>query len=309
MQHHRLIEKLPRWRGEIDPTWFANFLGVRTRWSFLDGLPQVAGKVQPRERVWSEPPLPEFNESYFEWIDVLEAVEAARGQFAMIELGAGYGRWLVVAVAALHHLNPLPYKLVAVEPEPTHFLWLKEHFTDNDIDPSQHDLHCAALTTHGRPVPFYVGNAAGWYGQAIADSVDRPSAIRSIWRQFKNPCVRLLGLKDREIERIEVSSVTLEAILDRHALVDLVDLDVQGVEAAVLSASIDALDKKVKRVHVGTHSPEIEAELREIFSRHGWRNLLDFSGQQKNPTPFGEIEFGDGVQSWVNPRLGTESDR
>ena len=40
-------------------------------------------------------PYPDFCEEYFEWIDVLESVLAADQQFVMIELGAGYGRWLV----------------------------------------------------------------------------------------------------------------------------------------------------------------------------------------------------------------------
>ena len=36
---------------------------------------------------------PAFDEEYCEWIDVLEAVQAAYGRFTMIEFGAGYSRW------------------------------------------------------------------------------------------------------------------------------------------------------------------------------------------------------------------------
>ena len=43
---------------------------------------------------------PSFNEEYFEWVDVLEAVVARAGMFTMLELGAGWGRWLANAAAA-----------------------------------------------------------------------------------------------------------------------------------------------------------------------------------------------------------------
>jgi hypothetical protein len=65
---------------------------------------------------------PAFPEEYLEWIDLLEAVANAQGKFTMIELGAGYGRWLVNAAVTLRQRKPtiVPF-LIGAEAEPTHF--------------------------------------------------------------------------------------------------------------------------------------------------------------------------------------------
>ncbi len=41
----------------------------------------------------------------------MEAVSQAQGTFIMFELGAGYGRWCINAMHALHFLNPIPYAM------------------------------------------------------------------------------------------------------------------------------------------------------------------------------------------------------
>ena len=51
----------------------------------------------------------------------------------MVELGAGYGRWIVNAAAAVRAYRDLPSSLTAVEAEPTHFRWLELHCSDNGV--------------------------------------------------------------------------------------------------------------------------------------------------------------------------------
>jgi hypothetical protein len=59
----------------------------------------------------------------------------------------------------------------------------------------------------------------------------------------------------------------------------------------------------VKRVHVGTHSREIEDGLRRLFRALGWQSLADYACLSSATTPFGMVSFRDGVQSWLNPRF------
>jgi hypothetical protein len=49
------------------------------------------------------PSYPAINEEIFEWRMLLSAVLAAKGSFAMVEAGAGYGRWLVAGALAAKH--------------------------------------------------------------------------------------------------------------------------------------------------------------------------------------------------------------
>jgi hypothetical protein len=85
--------------------------------------------------------------------------------------------------------------------------------------------------------------------------------------------------------------------------VDLIDLDVQGAEFVVLRGAISALNEKVKRVHIGTHGHEIELELRTLFRQNGWYKLNDYACHSTETTPWGDVTFDDGVQTWINPRL------
>ena len=297
--HHPALARLPCWEGRVAAGFTADFLGVRTRASYVEGM--VPGGIDAAHERHVRPPRPVFDEEYFEWVDVIDSVREARDRFVMIELGAGYGRWSVRAAAALRLLNPLPFRLVAVEAEPQHFRWLREHFRDNGIDPTKHDLIEAAVNASGEPVKFYVGNPSGWYGQAIAaDSA--PHRLRRLLRRARTA----LGWRGRPVpdqhgETLVVPGIALDALLRRLPRVDLVDLDVQGAELDVLTAAAPRLTRQVRRVHIGTHGPGIERGLRELFRAHGWRPVNDYPCLTRSSTPYGEIEFGDGVQTWINP--------
>jgi hypothetical protein len=92
-------------------------------------------------------------------------------------------------------------------------------------------------------------------------------------------------------------------VLDPLGVVDLVDADVQGAEAEIFEAAGDALDAKVRRVHIGTHGPELEERVRRFFTSRGWQCHFDFAGGGLRETPWGPVLFEDGAQSWLNPVL------
>ena len=216
------------------------------------------------------PPPPDAE--LFEWIDVLEAVTRAAGGFTMLELGAGYGRWIVNAAAALHAYSGLPPSLTAVEAEPTHFRWLELHCRDNDVDANL--VQAAVAPRRGR-VQFGVGQPASWYGQAIADGTWNP---------------------EREVT---VDAVTLSDLLEPLEHVDLIHCDIQGSEADVFEEAASAVAAKVQRVHVGTHGADVEGRLRMLFSSLGWESLNDYASGSSAETPWGKLDFQDGVQTWI----------
>ncbi len=242
-----------------------NWIGVTTRREFfVDDLRFVT--VTP----------PPAGTELFEWIDVLEAVIRADGRFTMLELGAGYGRWIVNAAAALHAYSGLPHSLTAVEAEPTHFRWLELHCRDNDIDAN---LVQAAVAPHRGSVDFSVGQPASWYGQAIADGTWSP-------------------------ERVErVDAVTLSDLLEPLERVELIHCDIQGAEAAVFEEAATFVDANAQRVHVGTHGQQVERRLRQLFTSLGWENVNDYASGTTAETPWGRMDFQDGVQTWLNPRF------
>jgi hypothetical protein len=178
--HHPVFTAFKRFQGVVPPGNHANFLGVMTRNEFAAGIITALGHRLP-EPGYFQADYPAFSEEYFEWVDLLEAVLDAREAFTMIELGAGYGRWLVNAwAAAKQQRNDLRITLVGVEAEPTHFTWLKQHFEDNGLDSAEHRLIEAAIDARDGVVNFYVGKPDEWYGQRIADVGDTEREVNPV---------------------------------------------------------------------------------------------------------------------------------
>ncbi|MBI5057046.1 MAG: class I SAM-dependent methyltransferase [Nitrospirae bacterium] len=248
--------------------WLHDFLGVRTRETFFNNMEN-----------YDPSSYPDYDEQYFEWTDVLEAACSSSGRFVMIELGAGWGRWLIRAATALRKINHIPSLLIGVEAEPDHYRWMVQHFLDNGIDPDSHQLIEAAVSDRDGNVMFYTGRADEWYGQAIAGKITASSSAK------------------------DIRSVSLNTLLAPLDSVDLIDLDVQGEELSVLSAASAELDRKVKKVHIGTHSLQVEKGLRAMFGKMGWISVYDFPCGGTSTTQYGDIIFLDGVQTWINPKL------
>ena len=299
MQHHPAITAHDAVVVPCSSGFDCDFLGVRTRRAFVQGM--VAEGLPS-----SRPPVyPSFDNEYFEWIDILEAAEQADETFVMIELGAGYGRWSARAAAAIRRRGNCRFQCVAVEAEPAHFRSIRDHFRDNDIDPDDHDLIWAAVDSRPGFVPFWVGAADQWYGQAIALNQSLPSLDVSTRRKLKarSALGRPPVISSTERTVAWIPCVTLAEVLAPYPRVDLIDLDVQGAEYDVLAAAIDLVDERVRRLHIGTHSRQIEERLRELMSSHSWENINDYPGQSTAQTPYGPIQFDDGVQTWVNPAM------
>jgi FkbM family methyltransferase len=217
-----------------------------------------------------------------EWAALTDAIQDAADPFTMIELGAGFGRWTVNAAAALRKIKPhTSYRLVAVEAEPTHFAWLRRHTRDNGLRRwsrrgSCRLIHAAVSGSEGED-DFYVGDPAGWYGQALV----RPENAGA----------------DAQVMRVE--TVRLSQLLRRLGFVDLVDMDIQGAELEVLAEARSELSR-VRRIYVETHSAAIDEALPEIFS--GWELVAAQPLGANAETPFGPAAYsGGGFQVWLNP--------
>ena len=301
-KHHKVFSFFKPFQGQCPAGQVIHgFLGTKTRPKFFAALAAQARDAPHHVSA----NYPAFSEAYFEWIDVLQSVVDAKKSYTMIELGAGIGCWAVRAAYALQQFNPnLPYRLIAVEAEPNHFEWMRDHFLDNGINPDHHLLIHAAVSEKPGEVSFYIKNPDGsadpsvWYGQALTKDyeVDVP-AEEAPYGHY--PVRR----HQSGAKSITVPAVTLASILDGLPEVDLIHLDIQRAELGVIRSAIHELGRKVKRLHIGTHGRDIENGLRELLKSHHWRLVADYPSFSREPTPWGPIDFLDGVQSWVNPRL------
>ena len=278
-RHHPLFQAFQQVEGWVEPGFEPSHYGA----SFRDWLFTGESKGLT-ERRWANVGNPDLGEEYFEWIALLAAVATAKERFRMFELGAGWGRWSVYA-AMLCRQRELPFHAVAIEPEPSHFEWLQMVFRDNGLDPAAHDLREAAVAPNARQVGLAgIDNPRQEYGHYVA------TGIKGLVRRLRG------GHQMRKVK-----AVSLASLLENDPRVDLIDMDIQGMEAKVLrSVSAEQL-RRVRIIHVGTHSREVEGEIRKSFAQMGWLNAFSFPCYSKSETPFGLVDFEDGVETWVNP--------
>jgi FkbM family methyltransferase len=277
---HPVFDRFGDFEGWAEPGFERSFYGSNIRDWLYTGTSK--GLTDRRYVRVGHPPV---DEEYFEWIALLTSVIHAQHRFVFAELGAGWGRWMVSAAAACRQQS-VPFSLIGVEPEPSHFDWLRMVLADNDINPEEHELFLGAVGTRdGELILAGPDEPRTAYGNRTIDQQQLAS-----WENIKGYIFR------------PVTSVTLEALFSKHDTIDLVDMDVQGTEGEIVSEGIDVLNRKVRMIHIGTHSAAVEAELTAVFTAHRWLKAFSFRSQTTTNTLFGAVTFGDGVQTWVNPR-------
>jgi hypothetical protein len=132
--------------------FLVNFLGTLTDSRFrvgFEGDPEHDGGSYVKTRL----PIVEDREDWFEAVNWVEAARAA-DRYVMITLGASYGAQAVGAQRVLAAVNPMPYRLMAVEPISDNMRWTRKHLFDNGIDPDKQWLLQAAITDSNEPVYF-----------------------------------------------------------------------------------------------------------------------------------------------------------
>lgn len=276
MQHPMFAPFTP-WVGESDGRYQIDFLGVKTDPKFWKDIkPTPAGTVQGE--------MPKLGPQFYEWLATLGAARNAREKFYMVELGAGYGAWLVRAAAAVKITHNIPMTLIGVEGHKLHYDWMLEHFRNNGLDPAEHRL------LHGIVTP-----KAGQY-EFLETSLDKPSYDSRISHAFN----------DRLFHGGRVAKVrgyTLDELLADCPYVDLLHVDIQGAELEVLESGLDVLSKKVRVMCIGTHSEAIDQGMVKMLTKAEWLPRWVYPRHSKWATMWGIIKFADGCHVWLNSRL------
>lgn len=270
-----------------------DYVGATTRMEFYGELATI-----PERTVTPNPP--EFKSEYFEWIDLLESVSEAERNYTFVELGAGFGRWAARAVCAARRKNFGKIRVVLAEAEPVHCKWIHINMAENKVGPNQYRLFEAAVAANAGVMHFCISWAgqddpARWYGQMLFPDT---AALPTERTYYGRP---ILAFGERGV--IEVSTLPLATIIADYEKIDLIDMDIQNAEGAVIQASIDTLNQRVRRIHIATHSAEVEQTIRSVMAEAGWNKKWDFPCCSISETPYGKITFEDGVQGWTNPRF------
>jgi hypothetical protein len=165
-----------------------------------------------------------------------------------------------------------------------------EHFYNNGLDPTQHDLLEAAVgVTDG---------TARW--PKVSDPI-------SDWGS--RPRLATEGGDADHIGRIfdewfDIPMVSFGTLLKKQEVWDLIHIDVQGWEVELCAAESELLEARVKWLVVGTHEYKLHGDLMDLMFRKGW-----FLENEKPPrfrwvpgaTSLLGMTTNDGTQVWRNP--------
>ncbi|MGI0134103.1 MAG: hypothetical protein ACREBW_04010, partial [Candidatus Micrarchaeaceae archaeon] len=135
-----LFEEFANPGAKPETGFVVDFLGSRIRITSLwKEARHLEGQVLPV-------PVPaDFHAEAIEWIGLLKSVRGATGEYVAMELGAGFGPWVVAGGVAARRKGIRNIRLCAVEGDPQHFQFLRQHLSDNEFDPDQHSLFQAAV--------------------------------------------------------------------------------------------------------------------------------------------------------------------
>lgn len=260
------------------PGTLTNFLGLKVPVSvFPPVLDALSGQVEGR------PDPGNWHADIAEWAAALYAVEAAQGRFTVVELGCGWGCWLLNTGLAARKRG-LALRLVGIEGDARHLEQARGALALNGFSEEDfHLVHGVAGPARGKAIFPHTG-APGWGGAAIFDP--DPATLA---RAGADPAVQVLDC------------LPLGALAGGQPI-DLLHIDIQGAETAFVAGNMADLTVHVARVLIGTHSRAIEGALETLFLDAGW--TLEMDRPAIAPPRQGRPQLTiDGVQMWANPAL------
>jgi hypothetical protein len=312
---HEIFAQYHLQRERDEDLYECNLVGCRTRLAYerhlktpLNDHLMSSGKTELRYDDEGGNGNVSFNcsEDYYEWIDLLEAIHAAHGRFTMIELGAGYGRWIANAALAARRIRDgrrLQLCLVGVEADERRFQWMSEHLSLNGIDEKNTLLICNGISDKHSHGLIKTASVHEGYGEKI-----HPVDV-SVVKHFIDQKILQVYVPDipdpyQIIDVIPISEVIRRSFAKwGEGVIDLMDIDIQGAEETALEHSIDMINGYVKRMHIGTHAKRIDEALYNLLIENDWRIKRLYASKSVAYGEFGKFMTIDGIISCVNTRI------
>jgi hypothetical protein len=208
------------------------------------------------------------------------------GSFTVVELGCGWACWLnITGIVAKR--KGLKVRLVGIEGDEGHVAFAHESLAENGFDASEYTI--------------YHGIASGGNGFALFPIQERSGVswgLEPLFDVSAEESDKLLKTgKYQRLKQLPLNSL-FSSDEDR---IDLLHIDIQGGETALVQQSIGFLNEKVAMMLIGTHSRQIEGKLFDLLINSGW--VLEVERPAVLSLGKDIYTLVDGVQLWRNPNL------
>ena len=228
-------------------------------------------------------PFPLPSATYAEMVFMLRAAvnpSHLKGRRTILELGAGFGPWLLTIHGACKQIASAPeYRYVGLEAHPKRVQWMQDHFNLNEIAPQQ----CKAI--HGG-----VGKEAG-------HAYYRP--FKGIGREYAEKVYQRSSGVEGELE---IPIFAFNELIEEYTPIEMIHCDIQGAEAEIFDkATISKLKQHVARIGIATHSNRVGKHLEASFKAAGFQIVAHYKQRARESTPWGTVRFEDGWLAIENP--------
>ena len=288
-EDRKLIEKFEDTTREPASGYLVDYFGSKINVNF-------ASHLHPSDRVLNIPiPSDGIFHEFIEYLGTALAMNTTNKEsVTVMELGAGFGPWIVRSALMARRTGIKKIIIVGVEADKLHFDWMKQHISDNGlssvISPDiQIDLINAAVSQKERFLyfPELMENHEDWGAAAScgASSFD----------------YRGVQVKSKRIPALPINK-----LLSSYKKIDLLHIDIQGSEFGVIKCGMKALNQKARVMVVGTHSRKIEGDLIEMLFNNKWYLRNEKPCQfyfDLNARSLEGMTSVDGTQIWVNSRF------
>ena len=299
--------------------FFVDWMGIRTRIPMLPWAPsELAGTLS------EELPIPDdgYRSEDIEYAALARALLGTDERpLRIVEIGAGWAPWAIGGLVQARRRGQ-PGIAVAVEADPRRCAWAMQHARDNHVEAVHVSgrprklarLVADALSTFSghaaEPTQLLiVVQAAGWHETTTVEfpETDIEDMGTAVWTlPGTDVDYRGAHLKHGTVPAISIPDL-LAAIRETgtdRTVVDLLHVDVQGVEFDLLERAADGIQSHTRLMAVGTHSRWNEGKLQHFFLERGWGLLIDDPCKahftMTHPTLSG-FTVQDGMQLWENP--------
>jgi FkbM family methyltransferase len=295
-----LLESYRNPEAQQTAGFYTDFSGVRTRLSYF------GAELGSRDGAIGSIPFPDdgVHAEAIEYLAAIKAVNAASGaSFTAVELGAGYGPWLVFsAKAAMKKGGIKNINLIAVEADLERHGLLKDHFRNNGL-PVPDDS--GIVKTGNVSASLIYGAVSDVNGEISFGSQDIHD-----WGAAPIEGAGNVDYRGFQVTSRTVKAYTIERIIQELDSVDFLHIDIQGFEYRSITASIKVIRQKVRFMLVATHSRKIEGELFDLLYDEGWRILNEkpCKFRMDANSSLEALTYVDGAQLWVNTDLVPEQE-
>ncbi len=275
------------------PGFITNFLGIQTDVSFLGHLKGSEGYVAGL-------PVPgDFHSSVSEWIAGLRGVDLSGDEFVVVELGAGWGPWMADLCRAAAIKGARRTFAIGCEADELHCKFIFEHLANNGFVADDYKVYQGAIGPRKGITlfPISLDSTNDWGMRPIFCATEQEADAVTAHDHA--------DYRGHSFERFHrVPCYTLEEVFAGVGHVDVLHIDIQGDEFALLRESPDLLKRMVRYLVIGTHGRQVEGELIALLGGAGWKLEVEEPCFFDINTPNFSPQV-DGTQGWRNLAFGS----